>query len=208
MKHLAALLTLAWIAAACHSAQAARLPDTIEKKFVIEGQAAIDVMSFLGFPSDHDVTRKLPWKRDTSICYDGNGLTKLCDPAVRVNTISYKLGKRPRVEITGYWLDGETGSLPDVPRYSFQSPPLNSTELGDWVMLVSKHGKALAPATKSVEINTEGVPLIRITSYVFEGHTTYYLGIDDRPAGIRRMAQEQETRCLKNLQQSGVDGGC
>jgi len=209
MLRLVLVLTTVFFAVSS-SAYAARMPDIVKREFAIEGQSAIDIMNFLGFSLSHDGTYKLPWARRTAVCAKDDGTTGPCDPnpTIRCNTLTYKTGKQPKVLIAGVWFDGETGSFPDVPKYSFQSPPIDSPDLADWKIIINKHARELSPGNKSTEVMTDSAPLVRIESWEFEGRVTYSLGIDERSPKLRKIAEEEYKSCFEKLSKSGADGGC
>lgn len=198
-------------------AQAARFPDKVSKEFVIEGEAAIRVASALGMSTDQDSHLALPWKHDISQCYkgigtDGKAEYGSCDPnPAPINVIKFSAaGNSPRLELYGNWHDGETGSLPDVPKYSFSSPLMKSGEdLMGWKNIAEKLGDTIARSRdKSIRVLDDDRPLLQIWSYETGDDIQYVIGIDDRPPAARMIAEKEYRECLEKLKETQSDSSC
>jgi hypothetical protein len=167
--------------------EAVRMPDIVERQFVIEGTAVIESINFLGFPVDIDAIYELPWNKDTwkTLLPEKIGAEPL------KNFVRYVSSPTPSITISGYWHDGETGNKPNVPKYTIDSPYIDSNDSGDWKTIINKHEQVRSSKESVIEINSSGVPLIRITSYEFKGSIRYILGIDDRSLVDRNIAEQK-----------------
>lgn len=195
--------------------QAARMPDKVEKQFVIEGERATVIANFMGFPSNHDGVYRLPWAQNTAKCFKEMGeqgpIYTLCDPTDRVNVVKFYAGEKPKLIISGHWFDGETGTWPDVPKYSFSSPIVSSNEeISDWSIIIDKLGnRLLTEKNKRAQILEGSLPLVQISLEYVEGKPRYVLGIDDRLPAVRKLAVQKYQDCLEWHNHHPMrDGGC
>jgi hypothetical protein len=172
-------------------AHAARECGIVEKKFDIEGEDAIAIMDFLGFASSTDGEYQL----NSS---DG-------DNRIIFNFLG---GTKPKLLIYGKWTDGETGSLPDVPRYTFNSPAINSNNAADWNRIAAKHQNELSNNKEKIELFANKLPLISIVSRIWKNNIYYTLGIDERSPTDRSKAEKRYQECEKEMIEKELNGGC
>ncbi len=195
-------------------AHAARMPDKVERMFTITGPKAQELADFLGLPSNHDGTYRLPWAKSTATCFKEMGpdgpIYHLCDPTERFNTISYIASNPARIVFAGQWYDGETGSVPDVPKYSFSSPPLNTGEnVADWKFLDTKlRERILATEQKRVRFSEDSTPLVQVSLERVEGKPRLTLSFDERPLSARKSAEQKYDECIERQRKNPRDGGC
>ncbi|MCB0354974.1 MAG: hypothetical protein KDD64_15690 [Bdellovibrionales bacterium] len=201
------IFTVAALALFPSSLFGARMSEKVERSFTFEGSIAIEIMNFLGLPSQRDGVYQLPWASDTSRCRSGSGSDVLCDPLKRMNSVTFTSQKVPTVVLAGIWFDGETGALPDVPKFSFVSPPIESSEIADWKFVIQKY-PSLSQEAKHARISPEGGPLIQLSAVTVGTRVQFSLGIDDRRVDVREHALENYQRCLEELRKSGYDSSC
>ena len=208
------ILLLIVIVAFTESAYAARWPNTVQKRFIVEGKNATVVAEFLGFSAKKDGEYHLPWAPDNSECYKGsseNGpIYQLCNPIRHENIVIFYAGPNPKLIMSGYWLDGETGSIEDVPKYSFMSPDiLKEGDISAWRHIADKFSGAMLSGNASKQVLNNSSPLVVVSFYKSNETSKIKLGIDDRSPQVREQAQQAYANCIEESKKNPMrDGGC